>query len=255
MNSFGFILTRHVNSEKTNHYWNRCIKLIRTFYPFSQIIIIDDNSKKKYIKSEVNYKNVTIIESEYPGRGELLPYIYFLKYRWFKNAVILHDSIFIHKHIPFELLTFPVMPLWHHAYDKENLPNLLRIASVLDNSGYIMNHLNQSQIETFGINTKHFELCFGSQSYINLKFLDLLENKYHITRLVHVIRNRTDRCGLERILGLLFCLEYPGLYTIKSLFGNIKQFPNSFVYKYVHYIKDFNNKKVPRPFVKVWTGR
>ena len=25
-NSYGFIITRHVNSEKTNNYWNRCIK-------------------------------------------------------------------------------------------------------------------------------------------------------------------------------------------------------------------------------------
>ena len=37
--SFGFIITRHVNSEQTNKYWNHNVKLIRTFYPFKKIII------------------------------------------------------------------------------------------------------------------------------------------------------------------------------------------------------------------------
>ena len=73
--NFGFIVTRHVNSEKTNLYWNHCIKLLRTHYPLCQIVIIDDNSKQEFINPEHDYKNLTIIQSEYPGRGELLPYI------------------------------------------------------------------------------------------------------------------------------------------------------------------------------------
>ena len=28
MNNFGFIITRHVNSENTNRYWNRSVKLL-----------------------------------------------------------------------------------------------------------------------------------------------------------------------------------------------------------------------------------
>ena len=30
--SVGFIITRHVNSEKTNNYWIECYKSIRQFY-------------------------------------------------------------------------------------------------------------------------------------------------------------------------------------------------------------------------------
>ena len=40
--SFGFIITRHVNSEKTNLYWNQCIKLLRIHYPNCKLIIIDE---------------------------------------------------------------------------------------------------------------------------------------------------------------------------------------------------------------------
>ena len=78
--TYGFIITRHVNSETTNKYWNQSIKLIRTFYRLIKIVIIDDNSNYKYMKADFDYKNVEIIQSEYPGRGELLPYIYYLKY-------------------------------------------------------------------------------------------------------------------------------------------------------------------------------
>ena len=73
MSNYGFILTRHVNSEQTNKYWNQCVKLIRTFYPLRKIVIIDDNSNQEFLKAEHNYKNLTIIQSEYLGRGELLP--------------------------------------------------------------------------------------------------------------------------------------------------------------------------------------
>jgi hypothetical protein len=76
MNSFGFIITRHVNSEQTNKYWNHSVKLLRTFYPYRKIIIIDDNSNQNYVKADFDYKNIQIIQSEFPGRGELLPYYY-----------------------------------------------------------------------------------------------------------------------------------------------------------------------------------
>ena len=41
MDSFGFIITRHVNSENTNKYWNHCVKCLRTFYPEKKIVIIE----------------------------------------------------------------------------------------------------------------------------------------------------------------------------------------------------------------------
>ena len=39
--NYGFILTRHVNSDKTNLYWNECVKRLRNFYPTKEIIVID----------------------------------------------------------------------------------------------------------------------------------------------------------------------------------------------------------------------
>ena len=63
--TYGFIITRHVNSEKTNKYWNHNIKLIRTYYPHKKIIVIDDNSNYSFVKPDFNYKNIETIQSEY----------------------------------------------------------------------------------------------------------------------------------------------------------------------------------------------
>jgi len=108
MDDYGFIITRYVNSEKTNKYWNRSIQCIKKFYPDKKIVIIDDNSNQNYVKADFDYKNVEIIHSEYPCRGELLPYYYFFKQRFFRNAIILHDSVFFHRKINFNKLNFPV---------------------------------------------------------------------------------------------------------------------------------------------------
>ena len=258
MSNYGFIITRHVNSEKTNRYWNQSIKLIRTFYPLRQIVIIDDNSNYEFVKADFDYKNLIIIKSEYPKRGELLPYYYYLKYKWFPNAVIIHDSLFIHKKIHFEKFSMPVIPLWHHIYDKENVNNIIRIASSLKNNRVLLNKIYKKDeiIINLGVSSHDkFNLCFGGQCYVKLGFLEMLENKYSISNLVHVIHNRTDRCSLERILGLLFCEEYPKLLRISSIFGDIMKQYRAFNYNYDDYNNDLKNKKVINPFVKVWTGR
>ena len=255
MSTYGFIITRHVNSETTNKYWNHCIKLIRTFYPLNKIILIDDNSNQEFIKADHDYSNVTYIQSEYPGRGELLPYVYYLKHKWFPSAVIIHDSLFVHSTIHFELFNIPIFPLWHHNYDKENLYNILRIASSLTNNHIIMKKLNNNNINILGLNNDNFNLCFGCQAYIKLDFLEFLEKKYKITNLINAVHNRRDRCALERVMGLLFCQEYPDLIKLNSMFGDILTKYRSKFYTFDEYIRDLKNKQLRYQFIKVWTGR
>ena len=255
--SYGFILTRHVNSAKTNEYWNHCIKLIRTNYPLKKIIIIDDNSNYSYVKAHFEYTNVEIIQSEFPGRGELLPFYYFIRNKWFDNAVIIHDSVFFHTRIPFETFRLPVLSLWHSVYDKENLPNIMRIVSQLRNNTKLRQELIGSDVNILGMTEKTlFNLSFGNICYINHNFLLNIERKYNLSNLVNALHSRADRCSLERIMGLLFDVEYSNTMTIKSLFGNIyKTHYKSFNYTYDEYIRDFKNKKLAGGVVKIWTGR
>jgi hypothetical protein len=251
---FGFIIIRHVNSERTNKYWNHNIKLIRTFYPLKKIVIIDDNSNYNYVKSEFDYKNIQVIQSEFPGRGELLPYYYFLKYKFFQNAVIIHDSVFLHKRINFEKLNgIKVMPLWFFYSDTENVENTKRIIKNLRNYQALESKLSKDFI-VLGMKYQKWTGCFGVQSYINLNFLESIEKKYYITNLINCIKSRSDRCCLERIFGCIFSMESPILDKQKSLLGDIMKY-QKWGYTYEEYMQHLKKGTVPGVLVKVWTGR
>lgn len=255
MNSFGFIITRHVNSISTNRYWNQSIKLLRKFYPNTKIIIIDDNSKEEFLKDENNMTNIEIVKSEFPGCGELLPYYYFLKNKYFENAIILHDSVFFHKRVNFEVLNgTDIIPIWHFHADRENIPLTLFILRHLKNSNDLQkkislndNVIGMPQIKWYG--------CFGSQVYINHSFLINIENKYHLSNLCKVIKTRADRCCLERILGCIIYTEKSFSYKSKSLLGDIMLYQKWSGYTFNKYEENLKKGIVPKPIVKVWTGR
>lgn len=254
MNSFGFIITRHVNSETTNKYWNHSVKLIRTLYPDRKIVIIDDNSIQAFVKSDFNYKNVEIIQSEFPGRGELLPYYYFIKQKFFENAVIIHDSVFIHKRINFNRLNgTKVLPLWYFNPDNENVENSKRIIKNLTDP-HLLNDKLKKEI-TMGMPQDKWFGCFGVQSYINHDFLLHIERKYNVTSMIKSVLCRADRCCLERIMGCIFYTDYPNILKIKSLFGNISRHHKWSTYTFHEYLVDLKKGTIPHSAVKVWTGR
>ena len=255
MDTYGFIITRHVNSETTNKYWNNCVRCIRRFYPHRKIVIIDDNSNKEFLNPFANYTNVEIVESEFPGRGELLPYYYFLKNKYFNNAIIIHDSVFFHRRINFEnVIGFKVIPLWHFNPDTLDLDNTIRISSRLKNFGSINDKLTLSN-KVLGLNHLKWYGCFGCQTFINHNFLTYIQEKYSITNMITHVKCRPDRCCLERIMGVIFFTENEKIVTVKSLLGDIMLCPQKFSYTYDKYMNDLKNKKFPQPIVKVWTGR
>ena len=263
MASFGFIITRHVNSEKTNKYWNRCVKCIKTFHQGIKIIIIDDNSDYKFVKPDIEYENVEIVQSEYPGRGELLPYYYFWKNHYWQNAVIMHDSVFIHRRVAFRRLRANVMPLWHFngPTRNENFQNSLRIIRNLKNNHEIRKSINVNNHDVSTVmniqnKNNNWNGVFGVQSYINYNFLCKLQQKYQIFNMLQTVHSRPDRCCLERIMGVLFSLEDPIVRLFPSLFGDITKTPDNFGLTYDGYMNQINQNGKPKSaYVKVWTGR
>lgn len=264
--TFGFIVLRHVNSELTNHYWNECIQCIRRLYPLKKIVVIDDNSKQDFVRAFYEYQNVEYIQSEFPQRGELLPYYYFHKNRFFDNAIILHDSVFIHKRINFDLFRgVQVLPLWHFKNSRdENYEKLVQISKYLNFSNKFHEefknvkenkYLNMSIVD----GNNKWNGCFGVQTYINHEFLNYIQKKYNMFNMLKVIRCRKDRCCLERILGLIISMENSRLKRVPSLFGDILKYQNGeyhWGYTFHKYKNKLNNeRKIMVPYVKVWTGR
>jgi hypothetical protein len=253
--SFGFIITRHVNSEKTNEYWNNCVSCIQHFYPNKMIVVIDDNSNPDFVKPKREYKDVIIHQSEHPGRGELLPFLYLIKNNCFDNAVILHDSVFFHKRLCFEnFIGTNVIPFWHFGADKDDYMNTTRLASRLRNNHELIPKLALNDINILGLRKNKWYGCFGVLAFIKRDFLLQINQKYQLFNLISGVTTKKDRCSLERIFGVIFSMDGRKNKKIISLFGEIHTYQR-FGYTYDDYINDLRAKKLPRPVIKVWTGR
>ena len=179
--SIGFIMTRHVNSEQTNCYWQECYDCIRKLYNDNKIIIIDDNSNYQFITKKECY-NTEIVQSEYIGRAELLPYYYYSKHKWFDMAIIIHDSIFIYQPINTNIDKYRM--LWHfnpnwYTHDREHM-----LIKSLDNNNNLLEFHNQKHL---------WNGSFGVMSIITYEYLNFIDTKYNLSNLLDKILSRSDR--------------------------------------------------------------
>ncbi len=156
--TFGFIVLRHVNNESTNRYWIKCVNSIRKYYPENNILIIDDNSDYNFITNETLYKT-TIINSEYPKRGELLPYYYYLHNKLFDVAMIIHDSVFINTYIDMNVEKYKMLWDFEHYWDQ-----------IVDETKMI-NMFNDLELTKFYKDKSLWKGCFGCMSIITHDYL------------------------------------------------------------------------------------
>lgn len=238
MTQIGFIILRNVNNELTNKYWINCVNSIRRYYPENNILIIDDNSNYEYITEETLYKT-TIINSEYPKRGELLPYYYYLHNKLFDIAVIIHDSVFINKYIDMHVEKYKF--LWEFEHHWDNVEDETRIINVF----------NDLELNRFYENKNLWKGCFGCMSIITHDYLSYINNKYDISKLLDYVLNRDNRSSFERVIACLLQKEEKK----ESLLGDIHNYCNLWGIDWgaVHF-NDIN-KYENLPLIKCWTGR
>ena len=247
VDDFGFIMTRCVRNEKENKYWIECYNNIRQFYPISKVIIIDDNSINDFIHNdEVVLTKCLLINSDetFKGCGEQLPYYYYNKYKFFKKAVIVHDSIFIQQYIDFNLENEPIKFLWEFSNTYIHDP---------DRERELMKHLNYyNELVDLYNKTTTWMGCFGLMSVIQHDFLKNIVDKYNLFNLLNYITIRYDRCCFERIFAVVCNMEYKPTHLI----GNVDNMYNFLKYDYDQYIIDKNTDLLKKyKIIKTWTGR
>jgi hypothetical protein len=233
MEKIGFIILRHVNNESTNRYWNYSYNCIRKYYPENLILIIDDNSDYKYIKEKQPLYKTLNINSEYHGRGELLPYYYYLQHKLFDIAVIIHDSVFINKYIDFNVNKYKILWFFEHDWDQ------------IEDEKNMINLFNDEELRIFYENKHLWKGCFGCMSIIRHDYLMFINNKYDISKLIDVVNTRYNRCSFERVIA---CLLQKNEKT-ETLLGSI--------HTYCKWGITFEEKDnyTDLPLIKVWTGR
>jgi hypothetical protein len=204
-------------------------------------MIIDDHSDYKYIDPE-DEKGVNIIRSELePGRGEFLPYYYYLKNRIADRVCFIHDSVFINKTVDLTIHKNSILWSFETNLDTDSEKDIqIGIISFLKNKYSLLD---------FYINRKQdWKGCFGCMAILEYDFLVKIEDKYGITNIGLGIKNRTDRCALERVFS---CILYSMDNNIGCVFGNIYSYmKNSFVK-----IDNLDNMDKTVPFTKVWYSR
>lgn len=250
MQEFGFIFPRCVRTKKHQVVWKECYHAIRTFFPESPILIIDDNSNQELI-DDMPMTNTTVITSEFPGRGELLPYYYFYHKRPFRKAVCINDSMFIQerdKLMQAIATTDTVTFIWDFGAlpDSMFMPQQYELLQALHPNARDRLHMNfDSQQGWTG--------CFATASIISLDFMDMLQDKYNILNLIHYCTTRPHRCSLERVFALCCCENVP---HIRTLCGSIFYHKYAFSYNFDYYEHDKKNNTLPLySIIKVWNGR
>ena len=244
MHKIAFIMLRHVNSVQTNLLWKTNIHHIRKYYDYP-IIIIDDNSDLNYIdEKEESYPNVRVIYSEFPKRGEILPYYYIFYYKLCKKAIIIHDGTFINQKIPFDTMDEPIYYFWHFNHDWNDEKEELKLLSLLN---------NQKLIDFY--HNKKWYGCFGVQTIAHYYFLDFIFHKYNMSLFIEYIDTRPKRMNFERIFSVICSYEHQELYDKKSIYGIIHHYIH-WGYNFEKYLEDQKQNKLEHfPLIKVWSGR
>jgi hypothetical protein len=241
--TFGFIILRHVNSSITNTYWIRCYDSIRKYYPDNTILIIDDNSDQNIIHSRGKEKvlyNTHIINSEYPRRGELLPYYYYLNNKYFDIAIIIHDSVFINKYIDIkDIYVDNYNFLWDFEHEWDQTEDELRI----------INRFNNKELIDFYNNKDLWKGCFGCMSIITHDYLTYINSKYDLSKILDCVLTRYNRCSFERVIACMLRLNGEKGSSSHSLLGNIHSYCPWGVN-----INEIDNY-LHLPIIKVWTSR
>lgn len=244
--SYVFVILRNIRTTRDNDLWISSYNSIRKFYK-NKIVIIDDNSTINTVDGKL--VNTEVIKSEFNGAGEVLPYYYFLKYKWADRMVFLHDSMFINR--PFKDGELEDTKFhWYFNGKIRDTRKILQYVSMLKDSKDLYDYSNNPESKWKG--------CFGGSTIIDLKTIEYVEDKYSIfTNLVLTMKSRSDRETFERILGIV--LYYEGLVNDNcSNFGDIVNYPGAFESENNNMETSFHilrQKGYDTAIIKVWRGR
>ena len=198
MDPLSFIMLRHVRNKKQNRFWNECYDCIRKFYTTTPIYIIDDNSPYAPTRIGGPMSHTQVINSEFaPGKGEVLPYYYYYYRGFSRNAIVLHDTVFINAKVDSKLTsTDSYQFLWsaEHSWDRWCRRRTLEILRALDSPELIKKYRQ----------TDRWKVCFGGMAILNLEYVrKLFGGTNTLPVLIREVKTRIDRMCFERIIAVL----------------------------------------------------
>jgi hypothetical protein len=247
--SYVFVILRNLRTTRDNDLWISSYNSIRNFYT-NKIIIIDDNSSINTVDGKLD--NTEIIKSEFNGAGEILPYYYFLKYKWADRMIFLHDSMFINRPFRDTELEGNIKFHWYFSGTKQgDFRKITNYLSMLTNNTELQAFATDPETIWYG--------CFGAASICDLSMIQYLEEEYKIfSNLVLSIRTRRDRETFERVFGIVLYYEGILIDANCSNYGDILKYPGAFESENnnaetaAHILRQ---RSYDTAIIKVWRGR
>jgi hypothetical protein len=246
--TYVFIILRHIRTTRDNDLWISSYNSIRQFYT-NKIIIIDDNSSINTVDGKLS--NTEIIKSEFNGAGEILPYYYFLKYKWADRMIFLHDSMFLNRPFRDTELEGDIKFHWYFDANNSDYRKITNFISMLPNNVELQAFATDPDTKWYG--------CFGATTICDLSTIEYIEEEYKLFSILTLaIRTRKDREAFERVLGIV--IYYEGIFNDDncSNYGSILKYPDAFE-------SENNNMETAQhilrqrgydtAIVKVWRGR
>lgn len=218
MNDLGFIILRHVRDSRSKELWYLSYQCIRKLYPENPILIIDDHSNYNFIDTNLEKQlvNTTIIKNTKVGRGEILPYLYYLENKIAEKILFLQDSSFITRKIDVSnIKNFKF--LWHFSNKHD-----LYCFSIGKFNILLSKLLNGDKLISFANDKSNWFGCTGSQCVISYDYLKKIDYMYDLKRIESKIITRSQRIEFESIISIiLFSLENKVVKNNKkSYFGD-----------------------------------
>src|SRR6056297_1419734 len=99
----GFIIPAKIlNKQKFNNVFLRCLQSIRRIPCYAEIpiVVINDNSPFKFTRNDIlingqQDENLLIASNQWPGSGEIYPYIWNYQNQFFESFIMIHDSVIV----------------------------------------------------------------------------------------------------------------------------------------------------------------
>jgi len=249
--NYTIYITRHMNSIESSKYWLHNYQCIRKIYKDIKIIIIDDNSNDAYKMEDKKHADVQFIQSEFVGRGELLPYYYFHKEPLTKYALFIHDSVFIKSAIHDGISEEEFISLW--GFNSFSWHGML-----MNNFGTVIDNLNMKE-ELFNLykSPSNWVGNFGCMCVISIDYIRLIDDTFNIfPNLLSTVKTRNNRMCLERLLSIMYKKirnKNPRVLFDDIHAWSILSFKRPWGLTWNEYVA--NDSDIKTSIVKVWSGR
>lgn len=244
--TYVFVLLRHIRNPKDNELWISSYNSIRRHYT-NKIVIIDDNSSLNTVNGKLYQTDV--IQSDYAGAGETLPYYYFLMHRWADRMIFLHDTMSLYR--PFRPDEVDTDARFHWFFQNKDHVSVSRL------KGFLPSLRNHKALLAKIDQADFWRACFGVAMTVSLEVVERLEETYKLfSTMPMMIRNRKDREMAERLVGLIMFDE--GIVSVDtcSTFGDIHKYPGSFESSDISLSKyALEQAGYDTAIIKVWRGR